>query len=108
MARQLAPGLTISKMRYLQSTRCCQISFVGHGIGLHLHEDPYLGKTPILGRPGADAVLEEGMVLGFEPLCYETGHGFGMQNKDMLLVTASGSELLSDYANTDALLVVQG
>jgi Xaa-Pro dipeptidase len=84
------------------------ISFVGHGIGLHLHEDPYLGKTPILGRPGADAVIEEGMVLGFEPLCYETGHGFGMQNKDMLLVTATGSELLSDYANTDKLLVVEG
>ncbi len=84
------------------------ISFVGHGIGLHLHEDPYLGKTPILGRPGVDAVIEEGMVLGFEPLCYETGHGFGMQNKDMLLVTAHGSELLSDYANTDKLLVVKG
>ncbi len=83
------------------------ISFVGHGIGLHLHEDPYLGKTPILGRPGSDAVIEEGMVLGFEPLCYETGYGFGMQNKDMLLVTASGSELLSDYANTDKLLVVK-
>lgn len=84
------------------------ISFVGHGIGLHLHEDPYLGKTPILGRPGEDAVLEEGMVLGFEPLCYETGYGFGMQNKDMLVVTADGSELLSDYADTDRLLVVQG
>jgi Xaa-Pro dipeptidase len=84
------------------------ISFVGHGIGLHLHEDPYLGKTPILGRPGADALIEEGMVLGFEPLCYETGHGFGMQNKDMLLVTATGSELLSDYANTDKLLVIKG
>nr|HET7860341.1 Xaa-Pro peptidase family protein [Caldimonas sp.] len=84
------------------------ISFVGHGIGLHLHEDPYLGKTPILGRPGSDARLEEGMVLGFEPLCYETGHGFGMQNKDMLLVTANGSELLSDYADTDRLLVVKG
>lgn len=84
------------------------ISFVGHGIGLHLHEDPYLGKTPVLGRPGSDAVIEEGMVLGFEPLCYETGHGFGMQNKDMLLVTANGSELLSDYANTDKLLVVKG
>jgi Xaa-Pro dipeptidase len=83
------------------------ISFVGHGIGLHLHEDPYLGKTPILGRPGSDAPLEENMVLGFEPLCYETGHGFGMQNKDMLLVTKNGSELLSDYANTDKLLVVQ-
>ncbi len=84
------------------------ISFVGHGIGLHLHEDPYLGKTPVLGRPGVDAMIEEGMVLGFEPLCYDTGHGFGMQNKDMLLVTANGSELLSDYADTDKLLVVKG
>lgn len=84
------------------------ISFVGHGIGLHLHEDPYLGKTPILGRPGSDATLAEGMVLGFEPLCYETGHGFGMQNKDMLLVTAEGCELLSDYADTDSLIVVRG
>lgn len=84
------------------------ISFVGHGIGLHLHEDPYLGKTPVLGRPGSDAVIEDGMVLGFEPLCYETGYGFGMQNKDMLLVTADGCELLSDYANTDQLLVVRG
>lgn len=84
------------------------ISFVGHGIGLHLHEDPYLGKTPILGKPGSDAAIEEGMVLGFEPLCYETGFGFGMQNKDMLLVTADGCELLSDYADTDKLLVVKG
>lgn len=81
------------------------ISFVGHGIGLHLHEDPYLGLTPVLGRPGSDAVLEENMVLGFEPLCYDTGYGFGMQNKDMLLVTASGSELLSDYADTDRLIL---
>lgn len=82
------------------------ISFVGHGIGLHLHEDPYLGKTPTLGKPGEDAVIEESMVLGFEPLCYRTGYGFGLQNKDMLLVTANGSELLSNYAQTDKLLVV--
>ena len=81
------------------------ISFVGHGIGLHLHEDPYLGLTPVLGKPGSDAPIEENMVLGFEPLCYDTGHGFGMQNKDMLLVTANGSELLSDYSNTDRLIV---
>jgi Xaa-Pro dipeptidase len=83
------------------------ISFVGHGIGLHLHEEPYLGKTPILGHIDADAVIEENMVLGFEPLCYETGYGFGMQNKDMLLVTATGSELLSSYTDTDRLLVIQ-
>jgi Xaa-Pro aminopeptidase len=82
------------------------ISFVGHGIGLYLHENPYLGKTPNIGQAG-DAQLEAGMVLGVEPLCYQTGYGFGMQNKDMMLVTRSGCELLSDYANTDKLLVIE-
>ena len=75
-----------------------RIAFVGHGIGLHLHEDPYLG-------PG-DQPLEAGMVLGIEPLIYETGFGFGMQNKDMVLVTEHGCELLSDYADTDRLIIV--
>ena len=82
------------------------ISFVGHGIGLYLHEDPYLGKTPEIGRDG-DARLEAGMVLGVEPLCYQTGHGFGMQLKDMLLVTPTGSEMLSNYCSNDELIVVQ-
>jgi Xaa-Pro dipeptidase len=75
------------------------ISFIGHGIGLGLHEDPYLGPTQ-------DRPLEAGMVLGIEPLIYETGFGFGMQNKDMVLVTATGCELLSDHLDTDALLIV--
>ncbi|MGE0035827.1 MAG: M24 family metallopeptidase [Xanthobacteraceae bacterium] len=75
------------------------ISFIGHGIGLHLHEDPYLGPTD-------DRELEAGMVLGIEPLIYETGFGFGMQNKDMVLVTSSGCELLSDYLDTERLLII--
>lgn len=75
------------------------ISFVGHGIGLHLHEDPYLGAF-------CDQPLEAGMVLGIEPLIYETGHGFGMQNKDMVSVTEKGCELLSAYTNTDKLIRV--
>jgi Xaa-Pro dipeptidase len=93
-------------IRKLSEMNLPPISFVGHGIGLFLHEDPYLGKTPVLGKT-QDAQIEAGMVLGFEPLCYQTGYGFGMQNKDMLLVTETGSELLSDYANTDKLLVIQ-
>ncbi len=76
-----------------------RISFVGHGIGLHLHEDPYLGPT-------ADQPLEPGMVLGIEPLIYQTGFGFGMQNKDMVLVTERGCELLSDVTDTDRLIIV--
>jgi Xaa-Pro dipeptidase len=80
------------------------ISFVGHGIGLHLHEDPYLGATPLLGRPGEDAEVEADMVFGFEPLCYRTGHGFGVQNKDVLHVTDSGALLLSDVTDTDQLI----
>ena len=86
-------------LRKVSELRLPPISFIGHGIGLHLHEDPYLGPT-------GDQPLEAGMVLGIEPLIYETGFGFGMQNKDMVLVTNEGCELLSDYANTDKLLIV--
>ena len=76
------------------------ISFVGHGIGLHLHEEPYLGKHK-------DYVLEAGMVLGIEPLVYRTGLGFGLQLKDMVAVTGTGAELLSDVTETDELLVIE-
>lgn len=74
------------------------ISFVAHGIGLHLHEEPYMG------RYGKETV-EAGMVGAFEPLVYIPGR-FGMQNKDMFCVTAQGCELLSDVTPTDELLRV--
>ena len=73
------------------------IAFVGHGIGLHLHEDPYLGAQN-------DCELEAGMVLGIEPLIYRTGHGFGLQNKDMVAVTEHGCMLLSDATKTAKLV----
>jgi Xaa-Pro dipeptidase len=63
------------------------------------HEDPYLGVAE-------DATLEAGMVLGIEPLIYETGFGFGLQNKDMVLVTESGCELLSDVTSTERPIIV--
>lgn len=75
------------------------IAFVGHGIGLHLHEDPYLAEH-------YDAKLEPGMVLGIEPLVYRTGHGFGLQLKDMIAVTETGCELLSDATDNDRLIVM--
>ncbi|HEY6366627.1 MAG TPA: Xaa-Pro peptidase family protein [Candidatus Binatia bacterium] len=74
------------------------ISFVAHGIGLHLHEEPYMGRY-------GNEIVEAGMVGAFEPLVYIPGR-FGMQNKDMFSVTETGCELLSDYTPTDALLRV--
>ena len=100
----IKPGARTSEIykRYLDKVSDLglpPISFIGHGIGLHLHEDPYLG-------PKENQPLEAGMVLAIEPLIYETGYGFGMQNKDMVLVTETGCELLSDFTNTDDLFVI--
>ncbi len=75
------------------------ISFVGHGIGVHLHEPPYLG-------PHDDELLQEGTVLGIEPLVYDTGLGFGMQLKDIVAVTGNGCELYSDGYPTDELVTI--
>lgn len=77
------------------------ISFVGHGIGVDLHEEPYLASF-------SDAIIEAGMVFGIEPLVYRTGHGFGMQIKDMVAVEHSGPRLLSDVSDTDTLLRIGG
>ncbi len=74
------------------------ISFVAHGIGLHLHEEPYMGRY-------GNETVEAGMVGAFEPLVYVPGR-FGMQNKDMFAVSEKGCELLSDYTPTDTLLTV--
>jgi Xaa-Pro dipeptidase len=101
----IKPGASTKKIYELYRKKLAEldlppISFVGHGIGLFPHEDPYLGPTE-------DQPLKAGMVLGIEPLVYETGFGFGMQNKDMILVTQDGCEILSNYLDTDALLMVR-
>jgi Xaa-Pro dipeptidase len=74
------------------------ISFVAHGIGLHLHEEPYMGRY-------GDEIVEAGMVGAFEPLVYIPGR-FGMQNKDMFCVSETCCELLSNYTPADTLLKV--
>jgi Xaa-Pro aminopeptidase len=75
------------------------ISFVAHSIGVNLHEPPYFG-------PYSDHVVQEGMVLGMEPLVYRTGHGFGMQIKDMIAVESSGARLLSDVTDTEKMFQI--
>lgn len=65
------------------------IPFVGHGIGLGLHELPFITES-------ADTMLEEGMVLAIEPGVYADGIGCS-RPEDMVLVTADGAELLTHY-----------
>ncbi len=84
-------------LKMIKPLNMLPIAFVGHGIGLHLHEEPYLGAEN-------DCALEAGMVLGIEPLIYRTGYGFGLQNKDMIAITQDGCVLLSDATNTDCMV----
>ncbi|MCY1656883.1 Xaa-Pro peptidase family protein [Dietzia sp. SL131] len=60
----------------------------GHGIGLGLHEPPFVA-------PGADTVLEEGMTFSVEPGVYTTG-SWGARLEDIVAVTADGRRDLND------------
>jgi Xaa-Pro dipeptidase len=68
-------------------------------------EHKWTGPTEPIGRDG-DATLEARTVLGVEAPRYWTGHGYGMQLKDMQLVTGRGSEMPSDCCSNDELIVV--
>jgi Xaa-Pro aminopeptidase len=59
----------------------------GHGIGLNVHEGPGLRKK-------ADEELQPGMIVTVEPGVYFRGLG-GVRIEDDVLVTASGSRVLS-------------
>jgi Xaa-Pro aminopeptidase len=75
------------------------LSFVGHGIGLFVHEEPYIGRYH-------DAAIRAGMVLGTEPVLLVPG-AYGFQVKDVVSVGEAGCEVLSDVTNTDELFVIE-
>jgi Xaa-Pro dipeptidase len=57
---------------------------LGHGIGLEVHEHPYL-------VPGSTRILEPGMTMSVEPGIYEPD-GFGVRIEDIIAVTDDGCE----------------
>lgn len=74
---------------------------VGHGIGRRYHEAPFLDRGDL-------TVLRPGMVLTVEPGLYDPDWG-GFRHSDTLLVTDSGTELLTDYPRSiDDLILPAG
>ncbi|MGH9327630.1 MAG: type I methionyl aminopeptidase [Terriglobia bacterium] len=62
--------------------------FVGHGIGLSLHEEP---QVPNFGEAGHGPVLKEGMVLAIEPMVNAGASEIRMLNDHWTAVTADGA-----------------
>ncbi|GAB4113909.1 MAG: type I methionyl aminopeptidase [Candidatus Caldatribacteriota bacterium] len=62
--------------------------YVGHGIGLNLHEDP---QIPNYGTPHTGIVLQKGMVLAIEPMVNIGDYRTKVSNNNWTVVTKDGS-----------------
>ncbi len=60
----------------------------GHGMGVEIHEPPYLTAT-------SQTVLETGMVFSIEPGIYLPGR-FGIRLEDIVILREDGPEVLSE------------
>ncbi|MFX1517023.1 MAG: M24 family metallopeptidase [Promethearchaeota archaeon] len=71
---------------------------LGHGIGLTVHDSPFLRKKPThetLLKSWTDTELEEGMVFTIEPGIYEKDVG-GFRLENDVIITAKGSEVVTN------------
>jgi Xaa-Pro dipeptidase len=66
---------------------------VGHGLGMDMHEWPYLVKNNMFGWP-KNPTLKPGMVFSDEPGLYLRGE-FGVRLEDEMHITENGAELLT-------------
>ena len=71
-------------------------SFVGHGVGRKLHEEP---EVPNFGHPGRGPRLVKGMTLAVEPMVNAGIHDVRILKDGWTVVTADG-KLSAHYENT--------
>jgi Xaa-Pro aminopeptidase len=65
---------------------------LGHGVGLEIHEIPFM-------RPTSETILESGMTVTVEPGIYIPGWG-GIRVEDTVLVTDGGREIMTEFPKT--------
>ena len=73
-------------------------SFVGHGVGAELHEDP---EVPNFGRAGRGPRIYEGMTIAVEPMVNAGTEEVEVQSNGWTVVTIDG-KLSAHYENTIA------
>lgn len=61
----------------------------GHGVGLAVHEDPYV---PNYGKPGTGTTLVPGMVLALEPMLTTGSDDVDVCDDEYTYVTSDGSQ----------------
>ncbi len=71
-------------------------SFVGHGVGAQLHEEP---EVPNFGAAGRGPRMLPGMTLAFEPMVNVGTHEVRILRDDWTVVTTDG-KLSAHYENT--------
>jgi Xaa-Pro aminopeptidase len=86
-----AASVDVAMRRYFEANDLWPLwrHHVGHGIGRRYHESPFLDQ-------GDPTWLAPGMVLTVEPGLYDHEWG-GFRHSDTVLITDTGSELLTDY-----------
>jgi Xaa-Pro dipeptidase len=101
----VAPGVTAEEVDAAARVPITEAGFgqqfihrTGHGIGLDVHEQPYIVA-------GNDLVLEPGMAFSIEPGIYLRGH-WGARIEDIVVVTESGVTRLNQRPRDLAVLSV--
>lgn len=74
------------------------IVFFGHGMGLDLHELPYISSM-------SNDEIEAGAIIGVEPFVMLPGR-YGLQVKDVIAVTEGGYEMISNRLDGGELFII--